>query len=241
MARSSAPESSSAPKQKKRRWYHQLWAVFRMTQKSDPALVWWMALAFFGVLAVAFVLGFFLTRHMFWYWIVISIPLGLLGAMIVLSRRAETAAYGRLEGQPGAVSAALGTIKRGWAIEEEPVAIDPRTQAMVFRLVGRPGVVLVGEGGTRGVQQRLLEQERKRVTRLTPDVPVHLLQCGREEGQVPLPSIAAAARKFPRRLTSQEVSEVQRRLNALAKVRMPIPKGIDPTRMRPDRKGMRGR
>ena len=41
--------------------------------------------------------------------------------------------------------------------------------------------------------------------------------------------------------SSAEVTEVARRLRALGGVRMPVPKGVDPLKARPDRKGMRGR
>ncbi|MGO2739556.1 MAG: DUF4191 domain-containing protein, partial [Cellulosimicrobium funkei] len=34
---------------------------------------------------------------------------------------------------------------------------------------------------------------------------------------------------------------VSKRLRALGVSRLPIPKGIDPTRARPDRKGLKGR
>ena len=42
-------------------------------------------------------------------------------------------------------------------------------------------------------------------------------------------------------ITKDEVSEVAKRLRALGGVRPPIPKGIDPTRARPDRRATRGR
>ncbi|MBN8880977.1 uncharacterized protein DUF4191 [Salana multivorans] len=234
-------DSSTPAPAKKRRWYHQLWDVFQMTRKSDPAVTWWILGSFLGVVALGVLVGFLLNPGMLWYFVVLAIPFGLLAAMFILSRRAEKAAYGRIEGQPGAVSAALGTIRRGWSIEEQPVAVDPRTQAMVFRAIGKPGVVLVGEGGSRGVQQRLLEGERKRVLRLIPEVPVHLIQSGREEGQVPLPGLVKALRKQKGNLTKLEVAEVSKRLAALAKLQMPMPKGVDPMRARPDRKAMRGR
>lgn len=239
MARTSASTPPSTPKVKKRRWYHQLWDVFQMTRREDPNVIWWMLLSFAAVVVVGVVIG--LITKTLWYWVVLSIPFGVLLATIVLSRRAERAAYSRIEGQPGAVSAALGTIRRGWNVEEQPVAMDPRTQAMVFRAMGRPGVVLLSEGGPRGVQQRLLDAERKRVNRLVPDVPVHLMQVGREEGQIPLPKVAAAVRKLPKKITAAEVTEVQRRLRALGGIKLPMPKGVDPLRARPDRKGMRGR
>ncbi|PWD49868.1 DUF4191 domain-containing protein [Serinibacter arcticus] len=240
MARSSSGSSEpTKPKVKKRRWYHQVWDVFQMTRKADPSVPWIMLGILVASAGVGFGVGALFNQGP--YGLFLGIPLGILIATIFLSRRAERAAYSSLEGQPGAVSAALGTIRRGWNIEEQPVAVDARSQAMVFRAIGRPGVVFIADGGSRGVQQRLLEGERKRATRLVPDVPVHLIQTGREEGQVPLPKVAAAVRKQKGKLTPAEVAEITKRLKALGAARIPVPKGVDPTRMRPDRKGMRGR
>jgi hypothetical protein len=42
-------------------------------------------------------------------------------------------------------------------------------------------------------------------------------------------------------LTKTEAAQVAARLKAIGGVRPPIPKGIDPMRMRPDRKGVKGR
>jgi hypothetical protein len=42
-------------------------------------------------------------------------------------------------------------------------------------------------------------------------------------------------------LTKTETAEVTKRLKALGGMRMPVPKGIDPMRARPDRKGLKGR
>ena len=42
-------------------------------------------------------------------------------------------------------------------------------------------------------------------------------------------------------LTKDEASAVNKRLKALGGIRPPVPKGVDPTRARIDRKAMRGR
>ena len=242
MARASSSGAGSTavkpPKQKKTRWYHQVWQAYRMTRKQDPAVTWLMLAVFVGILAVAVLIG--LAWGPWLYTLLLGLPFALLGAMFVLARRAEAAAYTQIEGQPGASRAALGTIRRGWTFAEEPVAVDPRTQDLVFRGVGRAGVVLVGEGPS-GRVGRLLESERKRTARLVPNVPVHIIQAGPEEGQVPLRKLPRTVQKLKPSLTKQEVGEVLKRLTALGAARLPVPKGIDPMRARPDRKGMRGR
>lgn len=243
MARQSAPPpSSSAPtkntKVKKTRWYRQVWQAYTMTRSSDPAVTWWVLGSFVGVMAIGAILG--AVFHQQVYLLIVAFPFALLAGMFVLARRAETAAYAQLDGQPGAARAALGTIRRGWTFPEEPVAVDPRTQDIVFRGIGRPGVVLVSEGPSHRAT-RLLEAERKRTARLVAGVPITLIQTGDGEGQVPLRKLPRAVQKLKPKLTKQETAEVIKRLNALGAMRMPVPKGIDPTKARPDRKGMRGR
>ena len=168
-------------KPKKQRWYHQAWAAYQMTRKQDPAVTWVMLGVFVGILAVALGIGLWWGQWV--YTLIVGIPFAALGAMFVLTRRAERAAYQQIEGQPGAARAALGTIRRGWTFDEEPVAIDPRTQDLVFRGVGRAGVVLVSEGPPHRAK-RLLDAERKRVARVLPNVPVTTIQVGDGEDQV---------------------------------------------------------
>ena len=118
--------------------------------------------------------------------------------------------------------------------------MDPRTQDLVFRGIGRAGVVLVGEGAPARIA-KLLESERKKVARILPNVPITLIQSGSAEGQVPLRKLPRTVQKLKPTLTKQEVAEITKRLRSLGGMRLPVPKGIDPYRARPDRKGMRGR
>ena len=241
MARQSTGASASAAKpakQKKTRWYTQVWQAYQMTRKQDPAVTWLMLAAFFGIVAVALVIGM-LWGHVV-YTLFLGLPFGALAAMFILARRAESAAYSQIEGQPGASRAALGTIRRGWTFAEEPVAVDARTQDLVFRGIGRAGVVLVSEGPKARVT-KLLDTERKRTARVLPNVPITLVQSGSDEGQVPLRKLPRRVQRLKPTLTKQETAEISKRLTALGTVRLPVPKGIDPTRARPDRKGMRGR
>ena len=209
----------------------QIGEVFTMTRRHDPMVPWLMLLAFLGVVAVSFLVGFWLDN-----WItglIIGIPLGLLAATFILSRRAERAAFAQIENQPGASGAALGTLRRGWITEEQPVAVNPRTQDAVFRAVGRPGVVLVSEGPAHRVKP-LLDAERKRLARILPNVPVHTIQTGHGEGQVPLSQVAKHMGKMKNELTKLEVSTVSKRSASMG-TRLPIPKGIDPYKARPNR------
>jgi hypothetical protein len=171
--------------------------------------------------------------------LIIGIPLGLLAAVFILSRRAERAAFAQIENQPGASGAALGTLRRGWITEDQPVAVNPRTQDAVFRAIGRPGVVLVSEGPSHRVKP-LVDAERKKLSRILPNVTIHVIESGRGEGQVPISQIAKTMNKYKNELTKVEVGAVSKRISSLGN-RLPIPKGIDPYKARPDRKAARGR
>jgi hypothetical protein len=239
MARSSADKATDSQTPAKQGRIAQIRAVFTMTRQADPAVVWWMLAAFAGTMLVAYGIGYAIGHPI--YVLILGLPLGVLLALLIMARRAERAAYARFEGQPGATSVALQNLRRGWNVEQEPVAIDARTKDMVFRAVGRPGVVLVAEGPPQRAT-KLADSERKRITRvLGATVPVTVLTCGDGEGQVALRKLSSHMTRMKPALTKTEVSEVAKRLRALGGVRPPIPKGIDPTRMRPDRRATRGR
>jgi hypothetical protein len=236
MARSKSSSESTPAKQGR---LAQLRAVYRMTRRQDPAVIWWMLLTLAAAMAVAFLIGVLISKAI--YVTVLGALVGIMLATLVLARRAERAAFNQLSGQPGASLATLQNVKRGWSIEDKPVAVDPRTQDLVFRAVGRPGVLLVTEGPLPRVN-RITEQEHKRVNRvLGSEVPVTVLHTGDGQGQVPLRKLRGAVLKLRPKLTKAEVAEVSKRLRALGAAKPPIPKGIDPLRMRPDRKSTRGR
>ena len=211
-----------------------------MTVRADPATRWWLLLAFGGPLLLGVAAGI-ASGH--WIYLpLLGLMVGVLAGMFVLGRRAESAAYLNLEGQKGAAGAALSSIRRGWTVEQEPVALEARSQDMVFRAIGRAGIVLVGDGPPARVR-KLLEAERRKTTRIVPNVPVHLFTVGTggSEGELPLRKVASKVQRLKPTLTKQEVAAVSKRLKALSGVRPSIPQGIDPMRARPDRKAMRGR
>ncbi|WP_392542379.1 DUF4191 family protein [Oryzobacter telluris] len=228
----------------------QIRQAYSAIKSLDPNLGWWMLLAAVGAAAVLVGGGFLLGGWWRWYSVIIAIPAALLAAVLVMNRRGNTAMYGALDGQPGAAGAALtGLGKRGWYAGQEPVAIDGARStkpsdmagtAMVFRALGRPGVVLIGEGPEPRVT-RLLKQEEKKVARVAPGVPVHLWVVGEDKDQVPVKKISGKLTRMRPVMTKEETSVVNKRLKSLGGMRPPLPKGIDPNRARVDRKAMRGK
>lgn len=229
----------TTPKPRKKRWYHSFAEAYTITAEHRPATPIILLGVFVAVLGIMIGIGFAIGHPV--YLGIVGVLLGIIAVLIVLGRLTRVAAYARVEGQLGAASAAMGQLGRGWYVEDEPVAFHPKHQDLVFRAVGKPGIVLVSEGPPHRVA-RLLEDERKKVARVAPGVTVHLVQSGREEGQTPLPDLVGTVKRLGgSKLTAAEIAAVTKRLTALGGIRQSVPKGIDPTKARPDRKAMRGR
>ena len=238
MARSTAGGSSAKPaKPKKPGRFKQFWQVFTMTRKADPSVVWWLLLILLGGVLVGVLLALLVSGGSVFtavVWIIVGLFGGALGALILLGRRAERAAYGQIEGQPGAVGAVLrSSLGRGWRGSEVPVAVNGRTKDAVYRVVGRPGVTLIVEG-PKARTQRLTDEERRKVLRVAPNVPVSVLHVGHEDG-LRLHQINRRMSRLKPKLTKAEVLAVSNRLESLT-TGLPVPKGVDPTRLRPVRR-----
>ncbi len=229
---------NSAPPQKKRRWYNNLLDAYKITARSYP-WIGWVLIACAVVLVALGVLVAALTHGNYVLWIITAVMLALLADMSLLSLLVRRAMYRQIEDTAGAVAAVTTQIKRGWIVSETPLAMT-REKDIVWRIIGRPGVVLISEGVSSRVRP-LMRQERKRVNRIAQNVPVHLIEVGKGEGQVPLTKLERTLRKLPKALTKEEVPAVSQRLNALQSTAAPIPKGIDPLKARPNRRAMRGR
>jgi hypothetical protein len=217
--------------------------TYQMAKKSDPRLGLWVLGSFLLGAAVGFAIFWFLPADGIIH-IAISVVgallLGTLLAMIVFGRRAQKAAYGQMEGQPGAAAAALRMLRRGW--KSEPVIAFTKQQDVVHRVVGPPGIVLVGEGNAHRLRQ-LMTSERRKHERVAAGVPIHEVICGNEPGQVPLPKLARHIQKLGRSVKPAEMTDILNRLKALDANRpaIPMPKGPVPTSMKGMRQNMRGR
>jgi len=234
-----ARTSTTAPKPPKEPGrLKQMYDVFTMTRRYDSNATWWFLLAFLGPVLVGLVLAFVLSSDQifgFVLYIIAGVLGGVLLFLIVLGRRAEKAAYSQIAGQPGAVGAVLkSSLRRGWTASEMPVSVSPKTQDAIYRAVGRGGVALIGEG-PRSRTQRMLEDERRVVTRILPNVPVTFLYVGPDAESVPLFKLAGKLRGIKPALRKQEILAVSNRLNSLGKNGLPIPKGVDPYKARAQR------
>jgi hypothetical protein len=145
-----------------------------------------------------------------------------------------------MEGQVGAAAGALGLLKRGWTVDNA-IAFT-KQQDVVHRVIGPPGIILVGEG-SQGRLKALMTSERKRHERVAVDTPVHEIVVGSDEGQVPLAKLARHVQKMKRQVQPAEITDILARLKAIDASRpiLPMPKGPVPTSMKGLRGQMRGR
>lgn len=164
--------------------------------------------------------------------VLVGLPIGLLAATYWFSRRAMSAAYGSIEGQPGAAAAVIQSLRGNkWAVT--PAVAINKNQDMISRVVGKPGVILISEGPSSRVTS-MLANERKKTSRWVTDVPIYEIQVGTDEDQVSIKKLQKTLSKLPRNLRGGEITEIRRRLDALGNAQnaLPIPKGPMPTSAR---------
>jgi len=216
----------------------QLRQAYRVTKQYDRFIGLVLLATFLVVGAVGFVVGWLLFHWIFG--IVLGLMFGLLGALIVFGRRAEKAAYRQVEGQVGAAAGALNILKRGWSVK--PAVGFTKSQDVVHRVVGKPGIVLVAEGNPNRVRN-LLAVEKKKHARIAGDVTITEVVVGSGDGQVPLPKLVKHVRKLPKALPPAQMTPLLNKLKALDAMRpqAPVPKGPVPTSARGARKMMQGR
>ena len=222
MATKNTAETPAKPPRFER--LRQIGQAYSMTAKVDK-FVGLITFAFFMLGWGVFVaVGIIVKLEV--YFAVIGFAVGILVALIMFGRRVERAAYAQVAGQPGA-GAAVAEGVRGWTVT--PAVAATRQQDLVSRAVGRPGIVLIGEGDINRVRG-LLQNETKRLSKLVADTPVHEIIVGEGPGTIPLAKVQRSLQKLPRALKPAEVTEVSRRLAALGGMmeQMPIPKGPMP-------------
>lgn len=222
-------------KQRKQGKLAQIRATYRMTKKADRKLPLVLLGTFVGVLAIFVLLGLVFIPWFMWFTGVLTATLA---TLLVFGRRAERAAYSQIAGQPGAAAAVLNSLRRGWTVT--PAIALNKNQDLVHRATGRPGVVLIAEGSTGGARA-LLAQEKKRMSRIAPDVPVHEFLVGDGDGRIPLTKLQRTIMKLPRLIKPAQAAQVERRLKAMGGVSMPVPKGPLPKGARMPRPPSRGR
>ncbi|WP_030291685.1 DUF4191 domain-containing protein [Streptomyces katrae] len=229
MARKSNAETAANPGRLK-----QIALTYKMTRKADPKvglIVAGVGIVTFGVFLA---IGFLIDHPV--YLGILGFLVAFLAMAIVFGRRAERAAFGQMEGQPGAAAAVLDNVGRGWTTT--PAVAMNRSQDIVHRAVGKAGVVLIAEGNANRLKP-MLAAEKKKLARIMPDIPVYDFIVGTGEGEVPLKKLRTTLLKLPRTLAGPQITQVNDKLRAMGDLmsNMPLPKGPMPKGMRMPRGG----
>lgn len=207
---------------------------YTMTKKSDPR-IGLVLLGTFLLAGLAASAVMVLVFGSLLFPILIGVLVGVLAVLIVFGRRAQKAAISQIEGKPGAAAAALGMLRRGW--KTDPAIAVTKQQDVVTRVVGPPGIVLIGEGNVNRLRP-MLTSERRKHERVARETPIHEIVVGHDKGQIPLGKLTRHVTKLGKELKPAQMTDVLARIKALDANRsaLPMPKGPMPTSM----KGMRG-
>jgi len=208
----------------------QIRMVAGLIRRSNPRALPIVFGSGLGILAVLVIVG--LLTGLAAFLIPLGVLLGVLAATLLFGRFAQAAQYAAIEGQPGAAAAVLENMRGNWTVT--PAVAANRNMDVVHRAVGRPGVILVGEGSPARLAS-LLAAEKKRVARVAYEVPIFEFQVGNEEGQIPLSKLQRKIMRLPRKLKPGAVSDINHRLKALQPSlqapKGPIPKNIRQPKM----------
>ena len=215
----------------------QIFMVFKFTAKRDKLF---LPLVIVGALVPLIVAGILVGIGLGWSWLGVGILGALLAVMIVLNLRSNKAMMAEMEGQPGAAASLIENMRGDWRVTQ---AVQYTGQFdMVHLVVGRPGVILIGEGSPARVRQ-LLGQEKRRLAKVIGTAEMRDFIIGDDEGQVSLKKLRTTLMKLPKTLSGKDVNALDKRLKALS-ARPAMPKGAIPKNMRPPKgafRAMRGR
>lgn len=183
-----------------------------MQRKQDKRLLPYMIGAFVLIVAVSVAVGVWAGGLTMIMMIPIGLLLGALVAFIIFGRRAQRSIFKQAEGQTGAAAWVLDNLRGKWRVTPG-VAATGHFDA-VHRVIGRPGVILVGEGSATRVKP-LLAQEKKRTARVVGEVPIYDIIVGNGDGEVALAKLERHLNRLPANITVKQMDTLESRLAAL--------------------------
>jgi hypothetical protein len=210
----------------------QIGMVFSFTAKQDK---WFVPLVVAAVLIPLAITAVLIILDFGWIWLPLGIMVTLLAVLIVLNLRSNAAMMNAAEGQPGAAASIIENMRGDWRVR---AAASSTTQFdMVHVVIGRPGVILLGEGQSQRVRN-LIGQEKRRLSKVIGSAPIYDYLIGSGEGELPIRKLRVTLLKLPRNLTGKDVNALDKRLAALM-ARPQMPKGAIPKNMRPSKGAFR--
>jgi len=230
-----APEPEKRPG-----FFSQIKSLFRFTREVYGWLPWAQIAILVGGVLLGLLVGYLIPPFQVWtlvLWAITGLMLGVLGSLFLMTRLSTNAMYTKIDGMPGASGHVLSTsLGRHWQASDTPVGINPKTQEAVYRAVGRGGIVVVGEGA-RGRLTRLVNEERSKAQRVANGVPVNVFYVGHGDDEVAIADLSKTIKKLPKTINKTTMAAVIRRIDSVSQSvsSLPIPKGIDPTKVRAQR------
>jgi hypothetical protein len=229
---------ATAPQQKVkfRDRIKQIGMVFSFTAKRDKLF---LPLVLVAAIVPLLAVGIAVALGAGWSWIAIGVLAALLAVMIVLNLRSNRAMMTEMAGQPGAAASLIENMRGDWRVT--PAVQYTGQFDMVHLVIGRPGVILIGEGNPQKVRQ-LLGQEKRRLAKVIGSAEMRDFIVGEGEGLVPLDKLRNTVMRLPRTISGKDVNALDKRLKALS-ARPQMPKGQIPKNMRPPKgafRAMRG-
>ena len=205
----------------------QLKLAFSVTRKGDPKMLPLVLGTLVITLAVFVLLGVLLGHVV--YGSIIGVMFAFLAGTLVFGRRVQRTAFTQVEGQLGAGAAVLSNMRGNWRVT--PAVAFTKEQDLLHQVIGRPGIILVGEGSPNRVRGLIVAQKRQ-LARVVGETPVYDVVVGDAEGQIPLKGLEKHFLRLPRNIKPAQVNVLETRLKAIrGSSAMPIPKGPMPTRV----------
>ncbi|MBL7286327.1 DUF4191 domain-containing protein [Corynebacterium godavarianum] len=213
-AKAAKKEERAAKRAKSKQTRSQVWQAFKMQKERDKALIPIMLGSVLGVGLLFFLIGLLWGGE--WFMLVIGLLLGAVLAMWLFSRRLEKSMYDEVGDTPGAAGWTLENMRNTMGIvwlTKNGVQANTHMDT-IHRVVGNPGVVLVGEGNPNRLKP-MMAKEHKRVDRLLAGVPIHEVYAGDGEDQVPVRDLQKHLLKLPKNYKKDEVYSLNAKLEAM--------------------------
>ena len=213
--------------------------AYALTRANRPWVIVVTILLIALVWAAGWVIGFSTGNPI--TFIILSLPISVLVGFFFFTRQANKAAFDSIENQLGAAASVMMGIRSGFTTE--PAVNVNRQQDMVHRVIGRAGVILVGESSpehksTVAALKSLIHDEKKKIERFLPEVPITTLIAGTparypgiESEVVTLTKLQKKLKKLDKKLTKNQMRELRVRMKAIGGLNMPVPKGPMPGSM----------